>query len=69
MKNNKFSYLIICLIIIFFSGCNESDSTRKPIEKKARPIIKEFQLIELGKFIIKPIPIINIPNNCRVLDK
>ncbi len=30
MKNNKYIYLLINLIIVLFMGCNESDSSRNP---------------------------------------
>jgi hypothetical protein len=33
MKNTKYSYLLISLIIILFTGCDGSDSSRKPTEK------------------------------------
>ena len=37
MKNNKYLYLLFCLIIIFFTGCDGSDSARKPTEKNETP--------------------------------
>tara|TARA_B100001559_G_scaffold276034_1_gene246800 strand:- start:281 stop:1420 length:1140 start_codon:yes stop_codon:yes gene_type:complete len=33
MKNTKYLYLLISLIIILFTGCDGSDSSRKPTEK------------------------------------
>ena len=37
MKNTKYSYLFISLIIIFFTGCDGSDSSRNPTEKSKTP--------------------------------
>ena len=33
MKNNKYLYLLFCLIIIFFTGCDRPESARKKSEK------------------------------------
>ncbi len=33
MKNNKYLYLLFSLVIILFTGCDGSDSSRKPTEK------------------------------------
>ena len=33
MKNNKYLYLLFCLIIIFFTGCDRPESVRKKSEK------------------------------------
>ena len=37
MKNNKYLYLLFSLIIILFTGCDGSDSSRKPTEKSKTP--------------------------------
>ena len=37
MKNNKYLYLLISLIIILFTGCDGSDSALKPSEKNETP--------------------------------
>ena len=37
MKNTKYSYLLISLIIILFTGCDGSDSSRNPTEKSKNP--------------------------------
>ena len=37
MKNTKYTYLLISLIIILFTGCDGSDSSRKPTEKNKTP--------------------------------
>ena len=37
MKNNKFLYLLITVIFIYFAGCEGSDSSRNPTEKKDVP--------------------------------
>ena len=37
MKNTKYLYLLISLIIILFTGCDGSDSSRKPTEKSKTP--------------------------------
>jgi membrane fusion protein (multidrug efflux system) len=37
MKNTKYSYLLISLIIILFTGCDGSDSSRKSTEKSKTP--------------------------------
>jgi len=37
MKNTKYSYLLISLIIILFTGCDGSDSSRKQTEKSKTP--------------------------------
>ena len=37
MKNTKYSYLLISLIIILFTGCDGSDSSRNPTEKSKTP--------------------------------
>ena len=37
MKNTKYSYLLISLIIILFTGCDGSDSSRKPTENSKTP--------------------------------
>ena len=37
MKNNKYLYLLISLIIILFMGCDGSDSALKPSEKNETP--------------------------------
>ena len=37
MKNNKFLYLLITVIFIYFAGCEGSDSSRNPTEKKDAP--------------------------------
>ena len=37
MKNNKFLYLLITVIFIYFTGCEGSDPARNPNEKKDAP--------------------------------
>ena len=37
MKNNKFLYLLISVIFFYFTGCEGSDSSRNPTEKKEAP--------------------------------
>ena len=37
MKNNKFLYLLITVIFIYFIGCEGSDPARNPTEKKDAP--------------------------------
>ena len=37
MKNNKFLYLLITVIFIYFTGCEGSDPARSPNEKKDAP--------------------------------
>ena len=37
MKNNKFLYLLITVIFIYFTGCEGSDPARNPTEKKDAP--------------------------------
>ena len=37
MKKNNYLYLLIGLIIILFTGCDRSDSSRKPTEKNKTP--------------------------------
>ena len=37
MKNTKYLYLLISLIIILFTGCDGSDSSRNPTEKSKNP--------------------------------
>ena len=38
MKNTKYSYLLIGLIIILLTGCDGPDSSRKPTEKNKTTI-------------------------------
>ena len=37
MKNNRFLYLLITVIFIYFTGCEGSDPARNPTEKKDAP--------------------------------
>ena len=43
MKNNKFLYLLITVIFIYFTGCEGSDPARKPAEKKMPLIRLQYQ--------------------------